>query len=112
MKKIFFLAVTTALLAACQTTQLGPTPPIPSTVSFAGGDGSSVESAVLIKGATESTGVQAEYGWLAQHYPRYRMGEQSLQKHGARLYDAMEITTSDGTRKTVYFDISEFYGKL
>jgi VCBS repeat-containing protein len=40
------------------------------------------------------------------------MGEQSLQKHGARLYDAMEITTSDGTRKTVYFDISEFYGKL
>jgi len=71
----------------------------------------SVQSAVAIKGARESTGVQAEYAWLAQQFPRYRVGGQSLQQHGGKKYDVIKITTREGATKEIYFHISDFYEK-
>jgi len=84
----------------------------PVGVSYAGGDGSSIEQAVVIKGATESTGVHAEYVWIAQRYPGYRRGTQSLRASGGRQYDVLEFTTASGEQKRVYFDITDFFGKL
>ena len=83
----------------------------PDGVSYAGGDGSSIEKAVVIKGATEETGVRAEYAYIEKHYPGYKRGGQSLQSVKGRSYDAIDITTSDGKKKTVYFDITQFFGK-
>ena len=46
----------------------------PQKVSYTGSDGSSFEKAVVIHGANELTGVDAEYDYLAQHYPGYHRG--------------------------------------
>jgi hypothetical protein len=83
----------------------------PARISFAGGDGSSIEKAVVIKGGTEETGVAAEYDYLAKHYTGYKVGQQSLQASKGRSYDVIEFTTRDGKTKTIFFDISAFFGK-
>ena len=84
----------------------------PPGVSFAGGDGSSVEQAVIVNGATEQTGVDAEYAWIAQRYPGYRKDSQTLRGADGKHYDVLEFTTSSGEKKRVYFDITDFFGKL
>ena len=83
----------------------------PPKVTFAGGDGSSLEKAIIVKGATEQTGVDAEYAYLAQHYPGYKLGRQSLQHVKGRSYDVLDFTTADGKKMTIFFDITEFFGK-
>ncbi len=101
------------VLAGCQTGQQSAfhdtvTPP---GVWYEGGDGSTLQQAVIIKGATERTGVHAEYVWIAQRYPGYRAGRQTLQKSGDKAYDVLEFTTSRGEHKYVCFDITDFFGK-
>lgn len=84
--------------------------PLSAEVTLAGGDGSSFEKAILVQGATEATGVPAEYAYLRKHYPGYVFTKQSLLNHKDRLYDALDFTW-EGKRYTVYFDITEFFGK-
>jgi hypothetical protein len=84
----------------------------PDKVTYEGGDGTSYEKAVVIKGATEETGVHAEYVWLAKHYPGCHEGRQSLTTHGNHPFDLLEITTTDGKNLTVYFDITDYFGKM
>lgn len=84
----------------------------PSKVSYSGGDGSSFEKAIVIHGATEQTGVDAEYGYLAKHYPGSRSGKQSLTSHEKRNFDVLEFTTAEGKKMLIYFDITEFFGKF
>ncbi len=80
-------------------------------ISYTGGDGSSLEHAIVITGAKgESDGVKAEYGWLRQHHPTYRLLRQAVRSAGERIYDQMDITTPEG-EKTVFFEITSFYGK-
>ena len=84
----------------------------PPGVSYGGGDGSSLEKAIIIKGATsEETGVRAEYDYLASHYPGYKRGNQGLLNSKGRAYDKIEFTTADGKKKAIYFDITAFFGK-
>lgn len=79
---------------------------------FAGGDGGSCSSAVEIRGVSdERMGVQAEHAWLGQHYPGHTMNNQALIDCNGKKADRVGITTSDGTKRDVYFDISEFFGK-
>ncbi len=83
-----------------------------SSVKYAGGDGSSMEKAVVIKGARDSeAGIASEYAWVAKKYPGYQMKRQSLLNHGGKSYDMLSITTKDGKELDVYFDITEFFGK-
>ena len=80
-------------------------------VVYAGGDGSSFEKAVLIKNATEETGVRSEYAYLAKYYPDSKVVRQSLRENKGRMYDVLEIEAKGGA-KSVYFDITEFFGKF
>ena len=81
------------------------------TISYTGGDGSSVEHAVVINGAKgEDDGVRAEYTWLRQHYHAYRLLRQGLRNVNGHAYDQMDIATSEGNR-SVFFDITSYYGK-
>jgi hypothetical protein len=75
-------------------------------------DGSSFEKAVVIKEKSEMKGVSAEYAWLRKNYPGYKSNGQSLTPHGNKNYDVIHITTADGRKKDIYFDISNFFGKL
>jgi len=99
--KTFCRALLAVVLIGCRTAHL----------VYSGGDGSSYEQAVVIKGAKdEEAGVAAERAWLEQRYPGFQKGRQSLMSSGGKHYDLIEITTREG-HKSVYFDITEFFGK-
>jgi len=75
-------------------------------------DGSSYNKAIIIDEKTERKGVDAEYIWLKVNYPGYKSKMQSLNFNNNKPYDIIEIVTADGQNKSIYFDISNFYGKL
>ena len=79
---------------------------------FEGGDGSSIEQAVLIKNAKdEEEGVNAEAKWISKVHPGWKKGNQALLSEKGRSYDRIEYATPKGETKTACFDITEFFGK-
>jgi len=81
-------------------------------VQFAGGDGSSVESAVLIRGAkNEKEGIAAEHHYLSSHFGSWFLKRQALVNRKNRVYDRMEITDKTGAERSVFFDITDFFAK-
>ncbi len=77
-----------------------------------GNDGSSFEKAVVINAASEMKGVPAENEWLNSHYPGHKLKSQKLAMHNDKSYDLLTIITAKGEEKTIYFDISNFFGKF
>jgi hypothetical protein len=74
-------------------------------------DGSSFEKAIFIDKTSEKAGIDAEYAWLKENYPGYRMIQQSLSQHKGRSYDILKIKTKESEEKDIHFDISKFFGK-
>jgi|RhiMethySRZTD1v2_1073278.scaffolds.fasta_scaffold06878_11 hypothetical protein len=82
-------------------------------VTYAGGNGMDCANAIKIVGAPNSqVGVDAEYAWLAQHYPGYAFLGQALSECSGRPADILSIRTGDGAKREVYFDIGDFFGKF
>lgn len=80
---------------------------------FEGGDGSSIEQAVVIENAkNEEEGVDAEAKWIRKVHPGWRKGNQALLNEKGKSYDQIEYATPDGKTMTVYFDITDFFGKF
>ncbi len=75
-------------------------------------DGSSYEKAIIIKAKDEMTGVNKVYSKLKELYPGYKLISQGSGSKNGKHYDTMKIVTSDGEEKSVYFDITSFYGKF
>ena len=117
MKKLFpfFLVVLFASCSSTKKTQTSPgsisTSSSISTVRPEERDGSNYEKAIVIKEKTESKGIAAEYKWLQANYPGYKLIRQSLNSQGKNHYDIMDIETKGGERKSIYFDITNFFGK-
>src|SRR5262245_13125008 len=55
-------------------------------IVFAGGDGSSFEKAIVILGATDPSGVDAEYAYLTNRFPRFQLQCQRLQPRNQKNY--------------------------
>lgn len=83
-------------------------------IKYSGGDGSSLAQAVVIENAKgEDDGVAAEYAWIRDKFPGFKMEGQSIitgDKDG-KVYDGLNGTRADGTKATFYFDITAFFGK-
>jgi hypothetical protein len=87
-------------------------------VTYEGGDGKSIETAVVIKNAlNERDGIASEYAFIAKLHgeklkDRKPMGQSIITKNG-RKFDSIKIQdiAKDQTL-TCYFDITDFYGKL
>jgi hypothetical protein len=81
---------------------------------FEGGDGSTIEQAVVIRNAkNEEEGVAAESKWIKKVHPGWQKGMQALlMPENGRKYDRIDYTTPKGDTQTIYFDISEFFGKM
>jgi hypothetical protein len=110
---VFFLALA---LAACATTSAGGgsagIPGVAPGIRFEGGDGTSCATRVVIKGASGSPdGVAAEYAWLNAKYPGYKVGEQALIDCDRHPSDKLTATNEEGKTITVFFDVSDFFGK-
>ena len=87
-----------------------------SSICFSGGDGGSIEHAVVILGAKgEQDGVAAEYKYLEMLYgPRgagYTVSSQSLLEQNGKSYDRLDIEVK-GKPLGVFFDISDYFGKF
>ena len=133
LKIALVLAVLAATAACTNTSQPGPVAPGPAAPTpaasapaappsaakeaakspgYEGGDGLSCESRVIIRGATGSAnGVPMEYAWIKQKYPGFRMRQQSLRQCAGKPADVLDITTAEGKDLSIYFDISDFFGK-
>lgn len=84
---------------------------------YSGGDGSSIENAVIINCDKALEGVQAEYRYLAS-----RLGKREVDwKPGSQVllggddgmdYDAVDVVLADGTKRTFYFNVTNFLGKF
>jgi hypothetical protein len=127
MKSLFFL---TALLLTfgCESKQSKPVTPaaqpnLPKSavskpairpiegVSFSGGDGSSIEKAVIIKAPNNLVGIRGEYNWIRMNCPGWKLETQSTLKGAGKVYDKMYFLKPDGQRTILFFDVTDFYGK-
>ncbi len=88
-------------------------------VTFSNDSGDSQEYAVNIRGVeNEEEGTAAEYRFLSQKFgvrgKDWNLVIQTflVDKDSGRVYDMMELRFPDKTSKTLYFDITEFYGKF
>ena len=87
-------------------------PPALAAIRYEGGDGGSIEAAVIIKHADDDLiGTKAEYVWLRQAFPGLKLVSQQLLHEGGKAFDRMEFSTADGSIRTIYFDISDSFGK-
>lgn len=75
-------------------------------------DGSSFEKAIVIKANKDMAGVAEEYAWIRANYPGAKTKGQSLVNKENKAYDILKIVTADGTEKSIYFDITNSFGKF
>jgi hypothetical protein len=100
-----YLAVTVSLFFMLASSAMAE-------ITFAGGDGKTTETAIIILGATgEQDGVASEYEWLARNRPDAKMKSQALINDAGRVYDLLVVTTG-GKDEEIYFDITAFFGKF
>jgi hypothetical protein len=78
--------------------------------NYAGGNGLSKATAVVLKIASDSGGVASEYVWVAHAYPGSKVLAQALTTwdHGKR-YDVLTVQTAAQARVDLWFDISLMY---
>ena len=84
-------------------------------VYFEGGDGTSMDDAVVIRGTeNQPDAVSAEYAYIERVYgPGCMRDRQSIGQQDGHWYDILEIILPNGSRTTVHFDITEqFLGDL
>ncbi len=79
---------------------------------FAGGDGSSAEQAVVVLAQTEDEGIDLEHHWIFDHYGRFRKIRGGLASADDKHYDVITVELGDHTERTIYFDITGFYGVM
>lgn len=75
-------------------------------------DGSSMARAVKIYENDTMRGIAAENAWLAEHLPQYRKTGQALLQDKAGIYDKITLQSPSGDTREVYFEISEFFGRI
>ena len=81
-------------------------------IQYKGGDGSSKEKAIIILGAeSELEGVDAEFEFIQRLYSDFELDNQTFIGEEDKKYDLLTIKLSDGTKKDIWFDITDFYGR-
>ena len=82
---------------------------------YLGGDGTSLEKAVKINAPTTSTGIAAEYEYVARIHGRidedWELELQALMDRDDKKYDVLYIRLREGRRLAYFFDITGFFGK-
>jgi hypothetical protein len=79
---------------------------------FAGGDGTTADQAVIVLADTEDEGIDLEHHWTFDHYGRFRKIGGGLAAAGGKHFDVITVELADHTEKTIYFDITAFYGVM
>ncbi len=85
-------------------------------ITLSGGPGDTPQTAIAIQGAPNTmAGIGAEYLCLEALFGRrgvdWQLERQALLARAGRHYDEMRLRLADGMVRTVYFDITDFFGK-
>ena len=83
---------------------------------YAGGNGESIDTAVIINTANPIIGIPAEYKFITSRYGQkdvdWTPEIQTVMRRENRQYDVVVIKLKDEQEKSFYFDITKFYGKF
>lgn len=79
--------------------------------------GESMSDAVIITGArSHYESVMAEYEYIKQRYlnkgMKYTIEEQGVLRDRKRYYDVVKMIFADGSKKIIFFDITESHDKF
>jgi hypothetical protein len=117
------LAIALLLATACASTPPAPQPqpqpaaePAATRPSTPGAvpilaRGVSCNSAVIIDATNEHDGIAQENAWINENYPGAKKVSQELITCNKKPADQIDIETANGVKRSVYFDISNFFGK-
>jgi hypothetical protein len=125
------LTISALLLAAACATTPAPTP-APQPVAAAAAEpaappaatdtrprgiiiparGLSCRSAIVINATHEKAGIAEERAWINENYPGAKMVKQGLTTCNDKPADQIDIETANGRTVSIYFDISNFLGKM
>lgn len=119
---VLTLVVCSVFLAACagRPTPKSPAPPPPPAklpasflpvTPYSGGDGTSLANAVVIKAGSDAEGVHLENEWIFHKYGRFRKPFAGMVAQNGHHFDVITAEFPDGTRRTIYFDITWFFGR-
>jgi len=75
-----------------------------------GGDGTSIEKAIVISDCENLEGIDQEYKEIRKRFGNYKLIQQSLIDVNNRMYDKLELEI-EGEQIEVFFDITDFFGK-
>ncbi|MFX1589438.1 MAG: hypothetical protein ACFFC1_14895 [Promethearchaeota archaeon] len=79
-------------------------------VKITGGNGTSLDDAIIISDCSHFEGIDHEYIVLKKRFGNYKLIKQSLIEESGRVYDFIEIQLEDGSKTEVYFEITDFFG--
>ena len=85
-------------------------------VNYSGHEGKSIDDAIIISDVDNHfDGINAEYRYIENSYGRrgvdWRMIRQELLNENQKVYDRILIQLTDQTEISLYFDLTEFFGK-
>lgn len=84
-------------------------------VWLSGGDGSSIEKAIVVHAPSESAGVEAEHAYIEKYfgYSKSIKINIELYQHKTRgVFDIFRFIGRDGKKHTVYFDVNSYIGRF
>jgi hypothetical protein len=73
--------------------------------------GLSCKSAIVIEATNEHDGIAQEKAWINENYPGAKEVKQALTTCNGKPVDQLDLETANGRTVSVYFDISNFFGK-
>ena len=86
-------------------------------IEYLGGNGDSIENAIIIKNAGNSdNGIASEYAYIEKYYGKrtidWELTKQTLDEKDGKWYDIFKIQIIlDNQTEILYFDITDFFGK-
>lgn len=85
----------------------------PGDFRYSGGPGDRLETAIVTEGnLNEMSGVDSEYAYVARRLPGWAVCGQALLNPGSRVYDQLDLANAAGQRRSIFFDITGWFGKL
>lgn len=107
------LALAALALAGCATTSAAESAsPSADPSMYGGGDGTRCAQAVVIHARDEKAGIRAESDWIAARYPGSEREAQGLMQCNGTPADRLRIRTAEGREVDLFFDISEYFGRM
>ncbi len=73
--------------------------------------GFSIKNAIKIIASNTDEGINSEYNYIDSQYDNWELLNQSVIFSEGKKYDRMYIKINFFFRRSIFFDISSFYGK-